>query len=320
MYFCTILQNVLKRSEKELQKMPLFNRSQEPVLPGHLPLPTGPYAVGYQDIMTPGDPTSGVYVRVYYPSIHPVNETINMSELWPVWADDDYLVGFVKFMQIMLEKWPSWAPRGEFMYFDQMKVIAPMMHIGCKQVFKLLNGTVHCPILKGVQISTEKKWPLIVFSHGLGCNRFAYSRICTDLASHGLIVAATEHRDGSSSLSSYYTEDKKKTWIPHRKLSDQDKEYAARNQQLQQRCSEMQRTLDLMINLSSDTTEVLNILEDSDDLIMFDIVDTTEVLNILEDSDDLSMFEDQIDHSEPVAAGHSFGGATTLLTLHKESR
>ena len=34
----------------------------------------------------------------------------------------------------MLEKWPSWAPRGEFMYFDQMKVIAPMMHIGCKQV------------------------------------------------------------------------------------------------------------------------------------------------------------------------------------------
>jgi len=32
----------------------------------------------FQDIMTPGDPTSGVYVRVYYPSIHPVNETINM--------------------------------------------------------------------------------------------------------------------------------------------------------------------------------------------------------------------------------------------------
>ena len=28
--------------------MPLFHRSHEPDLPRHLPLPTGPHAVGYQ--------------------------------------------------------------------------------------------------------------------------------------------------------------------------------------------------------------------------------------------------------------------------------
>ena len=36
--------------------------------------------------------------------------------------------------EAMLAKWPSWAPRGEYMFIDQMSVIAPVMHIGCTQV------------------------------------------------------------------------------------------------------------------------------------------------------------------------------------------
>ena len=34
----------------------------------------------------------------------------------------------------MLARWPSWAPRGEYLFIDQMAVIAPVMHIGCTQV------------------------------------------------------------------------------------------------------------------------------------------------------------------------------------------
>ena len=30
-----------------------------------------------QDVMTPGGPEKGVFSRIYYPSIYPVNETIN---------------------------------------------------------------------------------------------------------------------------------------------------------------------------------------------------------------------------------------------------
>ena len=36
--------------------------------------------------------------------------------------------------------------------------------------------------------------------------------------------------------------------------------------------------------------------------------------------DDLTMFKGQVDMTSPVAAGHSFGGATTLLTLQKDKR
>lgn len=38
------------------------------------------------------------------------------------------------------------------------------------------------------------RFPLIVYSHGLGSNRTMYSTICCEMASHGFIVAAIEHR------------------------------------------------------------------------------------------------------------------------------
>jgi platelet-activating factor acetylhydrolase len=49
--------------------------------------------------------------------------------------------------------------------------------------------------------TSTKRWPVMIFSHGLGGTRNAYSHIVGSIASHGMIVIAPEHRDGSTPIS-----------------------------------------------------------------------------------------------------------------------
>ena len=190
----------------------------------------------------------------------------------------------------VLASWPSWAPRAEYLCIDQISYLGPLFHLAIKPIWKMLNGAVHCPILKNAPISKNKKWPVIVFSHGLGCSRFAYSRICSDLASHGFFVAATEHREGSA-CASFTMEDGQKNWIPHRRIPVSENEYSDRNQQLHFRVDEMKRTMNLM--------EKLN--------------EGDGVVNVLEDACDLTMFKNCLDLSSPVLAGQSFGGEYNII-------
>lgn len=79
-----------------------------------------------------------------------------------------------------------------------------------KNGYKIKNQQGHPP--EG--ISGEPTFPLLMFSHGLGGSRTAYSSLCSEFASYGFVVCAVEHRDGSGP----------RTFVNHKKRGQEGKD------------------------------------------------------------------------------------------------
>ena len=62
-------------------------------------------------------------------------------------------------------------------------------------------GDVYIPALwQAPVLENNEQFPVVILSHGIGGNRTTYSTFCLELASHGFLVGAIEHRDGSASI------------------------------------------------------------------------------------------------------------------------
>eukprot|EP00808_Paulinella_micropora_P019113 g316.t1 len=144
---------------------------------------------------------------------------------------------------------------------------------------------------KKVKTSTGK-YPLVIFSHGLGGNKEMYSALCLELASHGYVVGVMEHMDGSALL--VRTPDGKvyhhdyDYFIPE-KNNEQEKYKEGRRQQCEHRLEDI---------LALRTALKARILEEGP-------------LSPGSGAQ-LTDFKGCIDFDRTAVIGHSFGGATAI--------
>ncbi|KAJ9134332.1 Phospholipase A2 [Pleurostoma richardsiae] len=150
-----------------------------------------------------------------------------------------------------------------------------------------------------------QRWPTMIFSHGLGGNRNAYSHVAGSLASHGVVVVCPEHRDGSSAISfirdpaaqeSFFIRNTRRAMpyvrIPHTQTQET---WDARNAQLKIRLWEMGLIHEAVLNI--------------------DLGVGMTNLNGSTPSVAVEQLRDKLNVQEPgsiIFGGHSFGGATMV--------
>lgn len=267
-----------------------------------LPAPAGSYEVGYIDYMTKGTPETSSFIRLYYPTMQ---KHAALPERCPIWTEHDTKHGFINFLQAMVRRWPSWVNTKEFTLLGLVQPIESLVSWAFRPLFSLgwgvLANNPRIPVIHQAQLANplSGKFPVVVFSHGMGCNRYAYSKVCYDLCSEGYVVASVEHRDGSA-CHSRYTADEESIKIPHVVLGAGDQEYPYRNTQVNLRAQEVSQALDLVIRIN-EGSPLENIIEQ-------------------EHNFSLQSFAGKINTDDAFVMGHSFGGATALLAASKDHR
>ncbi|NXN99975.1 PAFA acetylhydrolase, partial [Rhinopomastus cyanomelas] len=240
-----------------------------------IPEGKGPHSVGCTDLMTENE-AEGSFLRLYYPACDGAG-----GEEAPWIPDREYYQGLSDFLN--------------------------MYRVVGERLFQYYVGSVTCPAKSNAAFKPGERYPLLIFSHGLGAFRTIYSAICIEMASQGFLVAAVEHRDESASAT-YYCKKKEpqqepaasveKEWIYYRKLKTGEEERGLRHRQVQQRAHECIRALNLILKISAGE----------------------EVTNVLRSDFDWSSLKGAVDPGRVAVMGHSFGGATVIESLSKDAR
>ncbi|KAL5474021.1 hypothetical protein EMCRGX_G028593 [Ephydatia muelleri] len=309
--------NELVRSVTQVFKagVQVWNRSGL-VKGAGIPPPSGPHGVGCMDLMHQfeGD-TLGLLVKLFYPTAGEPGPYQYSSWL----SHKRYIRGILDYIKVsaasiitaftsklFVPKIPALhaapllgaaAARTDTTY-EQSSSYAPLKE----------SRTSHYSLagsLGGGFMPAEHPYPLVVFSHGLGAMRAFSSAICCDLASHGYVVAAVEHRDHSACASlrrvpkpgtngQQFTDE----WLEFYTKRTEEKEFPLRHTQLCQRVKDVKRVVDLFNILNEGGT----------------------IKNMMPNDFDFRQFQGRLNMDMVAMMGHSFGGGTTLQSLSEDGR
>lgn len=153
---------------------------------------------------------------------------------------------------------------------------------------------------------SSHQWPVMVLSHGLGGSRNTYSHFCGSIASHGMVVFAPEHRDGSGPVTYIgATDSTPASQLEYRRISHSpsDEVYQGRDEQLSVRLWELGLLHQVLLKMNGGES-VKNLKNNG-----------SPAEQQAKERTGLAMFRGILDVHRPGAisfAGHSFGAVTTV--------
>ncbi|KAI4088290.1 MAG: hypothetical protein LQ344_006204 [Seirophora lacunosa] len=167
---------------------------------------TGPYQVGTTDVeiptselpspsSCPDSSLSTVNFRIFYPSESPVKHP--SSVYWLPDPQQEYLGAYAQATVSL----PSFGPEVHSSRLEAQLLTPADRNLPFLRIlaYTTIPAVQNAKILQAP--TKTRRWPVMVFSHGLGGTRNAYSHLLGSLSSHGVVVVAPEHRDGSAPLS-----------------------------------------------------------------------------------------------------------------------
>src|SRR5277367_1553415 len=148
---------------------------------------------------------------------------------------------------------PSWLPQPCMEYAKGYANFLKQPVLPISLVIALATYNIHIPVTENAHPinSPDSRFPVMIFSHGLGGSRNAYSQWCGSLASYGVLVAAIEHRDGTAPISIVHAGSENQYAVPYRRITEYNehtKQY--RTAQLQQRTFEVSKLVALIRDIN----------------------------------------------------------------------
>lgn len=203
----------------------------------------GPYSVGTVDVEIPtadlpqpseapeGAPPT-VACRIFYPCAKPLSSDADRPVRWIARPQRLNVAALIQFLGLTERKSNALSYLTQWFYWIN------------------INAHRNAPILDAP--TSNKRWPVTFFSHGLAGSRNAYSYICGNMASDGMIVVAMDHRDGSSPVQYVRATAKTEAYsVPAVKISHEacDEVWEARDKQLRIRLWETSTVYEAMMKI-----------------------------------------------------------------------